>query len=1039
VPAPSIDPPSRAASVCRRLASYQGAAPVCIGLLFSLALLCAAFPHLHRRQSYPDLVAGYLAYHGGDKAQDTRAFLLLVGLTIALPLLVAAVARFVAPQGHRSATGRAVHQLLLFSLVPAAWRLAVDAARPVDQVPRFAMASMFPQAALLGLLLLARYRRGLRPADVLTTGGAVVLVVFLSIFVGFALGVFCVRVIPVTHPWLDGRGGTLAHVCTGISVAVLVALMARSPTVGLFQDCVLRWLRALQYPLVLLFFHLVPPPFVDPQHRFNEAYPTALVAAVAVGVAGSWWCMWHRARAAPPADLGPAHRHPLARALAPAAVAALLVYVYCAAPSWPALDPDDFHWGEQALPWQQLVTFHKVPYVDFVPIHGLMAYLRGAFSSLFFDGTAASYADADFLLTGVATIALALAACLSVTPLGALVLLGGLLPDHDRIYFYIPAMLLLSAPQLVRDPIRLLTVWLVVAFLLFAYNPTQGPAFAVATLPVALWAAWRSLRTRRAALGRIAVSLVALASVVLAVPVARHVCRAFVAFVAENAYTNEVAHGIPWTDGKGLRVAGWGPAVTAFLWEVTRSFWFFAAVACAAVFWRQATGGRSRGPGHPAGPRSVSLLILTGSLPLYLLFWSPWLNGRLLPGNMNYPGDVSLTCLYWLVPILVLLTVSHRRMATALLALAVVTGLFYPANPTLVDPVQLNAKCVAARVVPADVVAIDGATIGMPRIGKVVRPNALVYLQPIKAFLARFLRPGETYLDLTNRTALYYYLNLPCPVRYVPFVAANSRLQAGVLRQLDEHPVPAVLIAPAIMIDMVSPGFRSYFVFRRYATTYSLVTGPGYAFAFLVDPARGAALVPPASPVGSAAHTAGVDDYCYYMDDLKRLPASFGSSWSTLAPMFAHVVDVDPAAHTFSHDVTVAGHDRFVPAGPNPYVEFAVPPEAACGRRADFLRLRFAYNPSSDDPDGPPDHDPQLAVRWVSRGVGRYSRPFTLDAPTGDLLIPLGAYPRWLLANDLMTIRFDLLHPERARSFRLARIEFLHLTDPTAQPSEGHD
>jgi len=33
---------------------------------------------------------------------------------------------------------------------------------------------------------------------------------------------------------------------------------------------------------------------------------------------------------------------------------------------------DDFHLGEQILPWQQWRDFHRLPYVDFAPVHGLM-------------------------------------------------------------------------------------------------------------------------------------------------------------------------------------------------------------------------------------------------------------------------------------------------------------------------------------------------------------------------------------------------------------------------------------------------------------------------------------------------------------------------------------------------------------------------------------------------------------------------------------------------------------------------------------------
>ena len=1023
---------SRVSWVSRVVPPYQGAAPVFVGLLFSLALLCTAFPYLHGRQAYADLVPGYLAYHGGDKGQDFRAFALLVGLMVALPLAVAGVCRFVAPRGYHSGVGRAVQQLLLLSLVPAAWRLAVDAAEASDRVPRFSLVSLFPLVALFALVLMARYRRTLAPGNVLTVGGAVVLTVFLSNFAGYGLAVACVRAVPATHRFLADRGDLLPSLCVWTAVAVLAVMPFGAATIDRFQARVLRCLQWVQYPLVLLLFHLVPPPFVDPQHRFDETYPALLVACVAGCVLVGWWTLWRRFRAAPPADLPAIHRHPLARSLGPIGVAAVVVFVYCHTPVWPGIPGDDFHWGEQALPWPQLVTFHKVPYVDFVPIHGLMAYLPGAFNSLFFAGTAASYGKATLLFDGLAAAVLALAASLVVTPLGALVLLGTVLPDRDRTYYYVSAFLVLAAPQVVRRPVRLQLVWVGLVLLLMGYNPTQGPAFAVATLPVGAWAAWRTFRTRPAVFTRLAAAGVAVVVAVVAVPLARHVCVAFVAFVADNASTNVIAHDIPWVDGDDTHYAGWGPSLTQFLWEACRSFWVVVGFLCAAMFWKRAGRRPAAAGGTPAPPRDLTLLILTGTIPVYLILWSPWINGRILQGIMAYPGDVSQTCLTWLVPVLVLLAVPFRRLPTALLSLAAVTGFLYPLNPTRIDPGQLANRSVQAYVVPDDMRVVDAAALGLPRVGTVVRSDEFDYLLPIKHFLDRFLRPGETYLDLTNRTALYYYLDLPCPVRYAPFVAANSRMQADELRQLAARPVPAVLLSPAIMIDMVSPEFRNYFLWRRYATTFSLAHDPNAAYSFLVDPARGAKLSPPALVVGSPAHRAAVDDYCYYMEDLEHLPAAFGSSWHDLAPRFTPVATIDPAAPAATHDVAVSRRDVFLPTGPTPWVEFAVPPSARSGKVADFFRVGFTFAPSDAARAAPPDTGPRLQVSWTLAGTDTHARPFRLDAPNGELLIPLGAYPRWLLSTDLRTLRFELRRPQWAHSFRFTHPQFLHLNDPPA-------
>lgn len=51
------------------------------------------------------------------------------------------------------------------------------------------------------------------------------------------------------------------------------------------------------------------------------------------------------------------------------------------------LSMDYFHNGEITLPMQQLMSYHKLPYLDLIPIHGLCDYYYGVIDYLFFDGS----------------------------------------------------------------------------------------------------------------------------------------------------------------------------------------------------------------------------------------------------------------------------------------------------------------------------------------------------------------------------------------------------------------------------------------------------------------------------------------------------------------------------------------------------------------------------------------------------------------------------------------------------------------------------
>ncbi len=716
---------------------------------------------------------------------------------------------------------------MLLSLVPAAWRLAISLAIAADGVPPFQAICLFPATALIAILLLRRYRKSITPEQLLATGGTVLLIVLLSIFAGFSIGVFFTRLIPATVSLFNGTGYSLAGAGIGISFAAIVVFQVLSPTIEESQQKLLGWLKGMQYPLVLLFFHLVPPPFIDARHLFNERYPWLLVLVLSVGVIVSWFLIYRRHRRTVADYLPAIHRHPLARALSPTAVAAVIVFVYCGSAQIPSAYPDYFHWGEQVLPWQQLVDFHKIPYVEFVPIHGLMAYLRGGFSSVFFDGTAASYTGSDILLTGLTAVVLAVAASYLVSPLGALVLLMGTLPHLDRTYFVAPAIFIIAAPQILHRPRRLLISWLIVSALMIGYNAGLGCAFAVGTLPIIAWGTWRAIFTDRWWLVGIATTVFALLAILYSIAPVRQIAVAFVTFIVDNGWTNEVAHGIAWSQCALLRSPTQVPGTSQFIWEVTKYSWILFALLAAAMFWKYA-GRSSEEPGDARSadsfpiPNRRSLLVMCAAITPMFLLCSPWLLCRLEPGELGRSGAISHVSMYMILAPLMLLAIRSKNIVHTLLWLAVLIGIFYPSNPTIIEPSMLAQKCVMARRVDPNIQVTDGSTIGMPRLGKVITPspNFLIDLQNLKTMLDQYLKPGETYLDLTNLTAIYYYLNLPDPVRYAPFVAANTRLQAGILKQLAEHPVHAVLVGPSGWLDQVPPTLRSYFLFRKYAPRF---------------------------------------------------------------------------------------------------------------------------------------------------------------------------------------------------------------------------
>jgi hypothetical protein len=150
---------------------------------------------------------------------------------------------------------------------------------------------------------------------------------------------------------------------------------------------------------------------------------------------------------------------------------------------------------------------------------------------------------------------------------------------------------------------------------------------------------------------------------------------------------------------------------------------------------------------------------------------------------------------------------------------------------------------------------------------------------------------------------------------------------------------------------------------------------------------------------------------------------------------FDAVARVGVDSPVFRNDVELRDGRMFA-SGSSPYWEYAIPAAVKDGATADFLRIgyedepvnaldrRFAADcPASETGTGA---EPALSCRWIGAD-GRDSEAIHFKAADGDLLVPLGAYPRWLLGKAPRRLRFDFENPTCAKWFRISQMEFLHL------------
>lgn len=971
------------------------------GFFFAAFVLAAAvaeqvYRRLNLPQRYAELIVGSITWSYENKFHDYAVLYAVIGAFLIAVTAIAWLAVRLSKCAGRAGVDR-LHEFVLVLCLPAVLWSATLLTTKSASLELLRLSQLLLVVGLgLAAALISRgpeFWSGARDRLFSTLHHAFLFIVFAALGVA-ALGVAGNRVGAQFHlqRWM---GASLTAACMVLAacaaLAACLVLSRRAPSPEGLLVAVRRLAMGTQCLLPLFLLCLVPPAWITPEVGALEAgYPlSALAKLLIVGsIAVAYVELYVRTRRC---ARSPAESASPLQLLTIGSAVGLLLFLKTTPLGLPHLLPDDYHFGERLVPWWSWFTMGLVPFWDYAPARGLVNYLPGFLGSALFGGAPASFSAAyPVIYAALAAIAIpVLRPLLGMGGVMVALLLGPLAHPEQIGEIDLGVSIFLFAfcggwLHWRRD--RWLAGLAAAAVLLLLFAPGQGALALLACAPLAFAALWSLYQADRRRLGLLLLGIGGVLALLFGLTPLGKMFYGALRYGAEQSQINSVAHGIQW------RMSFGAEGLNPWAFELMRASFVLVAMWAGVLVFKAAfmadAADRRRILAY-----AVPVLLVTS---LFVIRAA----GRIDPGGSRL-AIASVWALSLLLPMLIF--VAQRPRAVHFV---IWVGIMGPLMPYVGS---LAAAGYAGNFNPPDASTLlrtpNAASIENGRLGSAIAdPAHLNRIAAVRNVLDQVLDPRETYLDLSGRHAMYYYVERkPAVESASPYNLVGEKQQLRAIEAFRAAPPPAILLsADNIVHDGGPSSLRSNLLYREVVLSkgYKLVSVDKQVW--LIRPDRvdrltaGAVAVDLDSPAAVSAL-----DPIFHLQNLESLPASWGRSAKTLEKGLAPVLRIASDVPSSMNAVRALGDGRYAITGEDPHVRFDVSGSQLSGRQAGLLSFEFSCES--------PDAAPMVGVYWSTSGQPEGAATFmTFRGRQGRLIVPVDSAPSWLLAGRINTVRLDV-------------------------------
>ncbi len=921
----------------------------------------------------------------------TAAFLGLLGLLFLRPLTTLGKTRMPARQRNGEQGPRISFVFALSGIPAGAWAAGHFLVKEVSPGFLYYSAVALSVNALFWFFLKHRAIPYDRRMKNLLIASHFVVIILVCDMLGLVTAV--TRIFPSTTVILQAKIFLIEMAGVFFSILLLLHLWYRRASLDLTEKKASTTLLVLQAWLPLLSFVLIPPAWIAGS-GYVRPFGDTTTLAVSLGVLGAFALIpvvlqWRKMNA------GPSSFDPI-KALVPTSLGFIIVFLVVRTFTDTSISEDNYHFGETIISWHQFAQFGKLPYASVNVTHGLFEFIRGFISSVFFDSSPNSIVAANSILVGGLLFPAFLLGSRLIGVIPAFFLFPFLTPVN--LHFYLPVIiffLTLAQPELLRSSFAWLLTWFALSFLFVVLTAAMPPAIA-ATAPVMLVLLYREYRLSRRRVLILGGMLLLFIVLIAAVPSFRSVISGYATYIRESTQATiaVTAHGVPWAWGFA-QIDVPNISMQPWAWEILRFSWILVLFVFVPFV---ITGVAHQFRARSFTP-SPSLFFPAVSTMFFFALVNYTLN-RIDSGAYSRTGHVSLLALTLLLPVTVLLTyqrhIRRRVLITVFFLIVTISGNCLEAA----NIAKFSSNAAAVIDVQNTMDRLTAQMKAVPAMGRALATDSQTNdILLLDRTLKEFLKPSETYADLTNRPAYYFYLDKELPYKYSSILTmASTETQLRAVADIRKQDVPVALAFDSFeAVQWLHRSLRSYNLYRYFTLNYVPVFRNGYIL--MVKPERRPADGP------SSEEQLFMLDTAFFPGDLEKIPAEWGRSIDILKNKMTDVGTISSAETSQTNDVRAAGHGVFTVTGPTPIVSYDISSRNVGGRDAGMIVFDFTC--------GSPirQNGPFMYIAWIDDDHQAPQATMQLSLQpnnSGTVIIPIDTAPRWLLARRIEQLQISV-------------------------------